>query len=82
MTVTISVNVIVDRPVSGASSTPARPASAAPIPHVITASRLGDHPMVCTARSFCAAAVMARPMRLYLANAQSAKVTTSVTPMM
>ena len=40
------------------------PASPAPMPQVSAASLFGDQPIVCTARSFWAAAVMARPTRV------------------
>ena len=63
VTVTMSVKVIVDRPVSGAMSTPAMPARPAPMPQVSAESLVGDHPMVCTARSFWAAALIASPTR-------------------
>ena len=77
-TVTTIVNVAADRPVSGAARTAANPPSIPPIVQVSAARRSGDHPRVCTARSFWALALMARPTRVYRVQAQSAIVTTSV----
>ena len=77
VTVTMSVKVIVDRLVSGVSMMPATPASPAPMPQVSAESLFGDQPIVCTARSFWAAAVIARPTRVYRTNAQSRRVTTT-----
>ena len=82
VTVTMSVNVIVERPVSGAMSTPAMPARPAPTPQVSAESLVGDQPMVCTARSFSVAALMASPTRVYRASAHSTAVITHVMPMM
>ena len=72
------MNVNADRPVSGAASTAASPPSAPPTVHVSALRRSGDHPSVCTARSFCALALMASPTRVYRVHAQSPIVTTSV----
>ena len=77
-TVTTIVKVVADSPVSGAASTAANPPSMPPIVHVSAESRSGDHPSVCTARSFCALALMASPTRVYRVHAQSPNVTTSV----
>ena len=74
-TVTTIVSVRPDRPVSGATSTAARPASAPPSPHVIVARRSGDQPSVCTARSFSALALMASPVRVYRVHAHRPTVT-------
>ena len=77
-TVTTTVNVMADRPVSGAASTAASPPSMPPIVQVSAARRSGDHPSVCTARSFCALALIASPTRVYRVQAQSPNVTTNV----
>ena len=53
-----------DSPVSGAASTAAKPPSIPPSVHVSAARRSGDHPSVCTARSFWALALMASPTRV------------------
>ena len=79
-TVTTTVKVMADRPVSGAASTAARPPSIPPIVHVMAASRSGDQPRVWTARSFCALALMASPTRVYRVHAQSPNVTSRVIP--
>ncbi|MEZ5168608.1 MAG: hypothetical protein R2695_19815 [Acidimicrobiales bacterium] len=78
--VTTIVNVIEDSPVSGAASTAARAPRAPPSVHVSAASRWGDQPSVCTARSFSALAVMARPTRVERVHAHSANVTATVIP--
>ncbi len=63
-TVTTMVMVRPDSPVSGATSTAARPARPPPSPQVRAERRSGDQPSVCTARSFSALALMARPVRV------------------
>ena len=63
-TVTTMVNVVADRPVSGAASTAAKPPSMPPMVQVRAARRSGDQPRVCTTRSFWALALMARPTRV------------------
>ena len=63
-TVTTTVNVIADNPVSGAASTAASPPSIPPTVQVMTARRSGDHPSVLTARSLRALALMASPTRV------------------
>ncbi len=74
-TVTTTVNVVAESPVSGAASTAANPPSIPPIVHVSAERRSGDHPSVCTARSFCALALMASPTRVYRVHAQRPNVT-------
>ena len=77
-TVTTMVKVIADNPVSGAASTAASPPSTPPMVQVRPARKPGDQPSVCTARSFCALALMARPTRVYRVHAHSANVIASV----